>query len=152
MKVFEVKVYIVTSIRAPKAGKAAGMWLIEFITSSDVPVTRSGTIYEESTTENALVLELMIAALERLTKTCFVSVNTECGHVLSAANNRWIAEWEAAGWMNKKGKPVANRELWQELAGLIRKHYVEFESGWHSYRMFMENQVKRLKEEPHAKT
>ncbi len=152
MKVFEVNVYIVTSIRAPKVGKAAGMWLIEFITSSDVPETREGTIYREKTTENALVLELLIAALQKLTKTCLVSVNTECGHILSAAENRWIMEWEAAGWVNKKRKPVANRELWQELSGLLKRHSVEFARGWHSYKPFMENQIRKIQEEQNAKT
>lgn len=152
MKVFEVNVYIVTSIRAPKAGRAAGMWLIEFITSSDIPVTRSGTVYEDNTTENALVLKLLIEALGKLTKTCIVSVNTECGHVLSAANNRWVAGWEAAGWVNKKGKPVANWELWEEAYSLIKKHSVEFVAGWHSYKALMEAEVKKLQEGPYAKT
>lgn len=146
MKVFEVNIYIETSIKAPKAGKAAGMWLIEFITSSDIPVTRSGMITERNTTENALVLKLLTEAFRKLTKTCLVSVNTECGHVLSVVNNGWLPGWEIGGWINKKGRPVANRELWQELSTLMKRHSVEFRSGWHAYKLVMDAQVEKARE------
>lgn len=151
MKVFEVNIYIETSIKAPRKGKAAGMWLIEFLTSSDIPVTRSGTIAGEGMTENALALRLLVEAFRRLTKTCLVSVNTECGHILSAtarAEGRppWIQEWETAGWTNKGGKPVANKELWQELSALMRNHSVEFKNEWHSYRLVMKTEIGKIKE------
>lgn len=93
MDIFEVNIYIETSIHGPKAKRAAGEWLVEFITSKGEPVTRSGIICREEISENALTLELLRDALSRLTKTCSVRVNTECGHVLNVMQNHWLAQW-----------------------------------------------------------
>lgn len=146
MKVFEVNIYIETSIKSPKEGNATGMWLIEFIMKSGEPKTKKGFMVEEGTTENELTLRLIVEALNRLTKSCFVSVNTECGHVLSAVNNKWLNRWESDGWFTRKGKPVANKGLWQELSGLMGKHSVKFKNEWHSYKVFMQAKVKKIQE------
>ena len=36
--------------------------------------------------------------------------------------SEWLPKWEANGWVTAKGDPVANRELWQELASVARDH------------------------------
>lgn len=145
MEGFHVNIYLETSIRGPGAREAAGEWLVEFVTSSGIPVTRSGIVWRKKTTQNALTLELLRDALSILTKTCSIRVNTQCEHVLGTINNQWIPQWEKSGWVNAKGKPVANAELWQQVYGIIREHYhfVETCTGAHSYQAVMQDDIRK---------
>lgn len=142
--IFEVNIYIETSIRGPQREKrAAGMWLVEFITSREVPVTREGLLYRENITGNALPLELLGDALSRLTKPCRIQVNTCCKYILDNMADCRLAGWEGNGWVNAKGGVVANKELWQRVSGLMDGHHVGFVCGDHSYRDVMQADIKR---------
>lgn len=143
MNVFEVSIYIETSVQGLMLGEAAGEWLVEYIGSKEIPVTRNKVVYHEKTTENALALELLRDALSILTKTCSVRVNTECKHILNATQNHWLPQWRKNDWINAKGKLVANKELWQQVSDLMDHHYVEFTSGYHSYRNVMQEDINR---------
>ena len=152
MDSFCVEAYIETSIKGPAVGEAAGEWLIEYVTGAGVPVTRNGIIWRSKTTENALTLELLIGALSILTKTCSVRVNTPCGHVLNAVNNRWIPQWEKKGWVNAKGDPVKNAELWQQADRLMKNHLVEIYSWNHKYREVMRYDIWKEMKKTHAES
>lgn len=143
MDIFNVNIYIETLVRGPKSKKAAGEWLVEFITRKGVTVTRSGIICKEEISENALTLELLKDAFSILTKNCSIRVNTQCGHVLGAIQNHWLTQWKKRDWVNAKGSPVANRELWQQVSELMEHHLVEFDSGWHPYREVMQGDIRR---------
>lgn len=150
MEIFNVDIYIETSVKGPARRRAAGMYLLQFITDSGDAVTRDGIIYREQTTENALVLELVAEAFSRLTRACSVRVNTECAHVLNAMHNHWLPQWRKNGWVNAKGKPVANAGLWKAAAGLMDRHLVEVCSGWHCYRNIMDTEIRKELAAPHA--
>lgn len=143
MDIFNVNIYIETSARGPAVREAAGEWIVEFITTNGIPVTRNGVIYKNRTTENALALELLRDAFSILTKTCSVRVNTECGHILNTMHNHWLPQWRKNGWMNAKDKPVANQKLWEQVSDLMDNHCIEFTSGYHSYRNVMQEDINR---------
>lgn len=143
MDTFHVNIYIETSSRGPAVRKAAGEWIVEFVTSKEVPVTRSGIIYHEKTTEYALALELIKDALSILTKPCSVIVNTTCTSILNATQNHWVSQWRKNDWTRAQGKPVSNKELWQQVSELMDNHYVEFDSGQHSYRNVMQKDIQK---------
>lgn len=143
MKIFHVSIYIETSIKGPKVTRAAGEWLAEFVTSSRIPVTRSGIIIKEKTSENALTLELLRDALSILTKTCSIRLNTKCGHILQALGNGWTEQWKKNGWKKAGGKELANAELWKEVSGLMEHHLIDIDSGWHEYQDVMLRDIKR---------
>lgn len=134
---FKVNIYIEVYYTGPAVMDNAGMWLIEYIKSNGTPVTRSGIIKKDKTTENALVLELLAAALETLTKLCFVRVNTRCEHVLHTTQNHWLVQWKKNDWRNAKGREIKNKELWQKVSELMELHVVSFCNGEHSYRKRM---------------
>lgn len=140
---FDVNIYIVTSVRGPAIREAAGEWIVEFVTSKGTPVTRSGIVYKERTTEIALVLELMKDAFSILTKTCSVRVNTECEHVLNVMINHYLPIWEKNGWNNAKGQPVKNKELWQQLNELMSRHLVGVCREAHSYHLVMQEDIRK---------
>lgn len=148
---FHVNVYIETSISGPAIREAAGEWLVEYITSAGIPVTRGGVVWKERTTENALALELLRDALGILEKTCSVRVNTQCGHIINTVNNHWLPQWEKNGWVNAKKKPVGNMELWQQVYGLMRNHFIEVSSGWHEYQGIMRHDIRKEIKKKHDK-
>lgn len=142
MKSFHVEIYIETSLKGPAIKAAAGEWLVEFVMENGDPVTRSGIVWKEKSTENALVLELLRDALAILTKSCSVRVNTRCGNVLNSINSHWVDKWKKDGWANAKRKPVGNAGLWQQVYALMEKHSVEVVLTPHSYQLVMQNDIR----------
>ena len=134
----EFNIYIESSLRGPAIRAAAGMWLIEHTKADGNIETKDGILYREKIKETELVLQCMINAFFILNRTGIksgsVRVFTECTHVLNTINNHWLPMWEKNGWTNAKGKPAANKELWQQLSALMRNYAVSVTDEGHSYR------------------
>lgn len=146
-----VNIYIETSFRGPAVRRAAGAWIVEYMSSTGKPVTRGGILYVDSTTENDLALHLVSKAFSILTKTCCAVVYTECGHILRTMQNHWLWQWRKNGWINARGKMVRNAEAWNKCADLIEKHVTEWTDNEHTYRKCMQNRIKKemaLEHEP----
>lgn len=75
-----------------------------------------------STTNNRMELQAAIAALEALTRPAEVEFHTDSDY-LRLGITEWIDKWEAEGW-RRKGKPVANADLWQQLRKLAQRHNI----------------------------
>ncbi|MCM1233490.1 MAG: hypothetical protein NC489_25525 [Ruminococcus flavefaciens] len=136
-----VNIYIETSYKGPAVRRAAGAWLVEYISSTGKPVTRGGILYSGRTTENSLALHLIGEAFSRLTKPCGVEVYTGCGHVLRTMQNHWLAQWRKNGWVNAKGKPVRDAEEWERCALLMEHHICGWTDGCHAYRQEMQYRI-----------
>lgn len=152
MAEFYVNVYIETSVKGPAVREAAGEWLVEYITSTGVPVTRGGILWKEKTTRNAITLELLREALSILKKTCSIRVFTQSEHILNTVNNHRLPQWEKRGWINAKGKPVGNLELWQQVYALMGNHFLEVTSEWHEYQAVMQHDIRKEIKKRHDKT
>ena len=139
----EVNLYIETTTQRPARCEIAGMWLLEYITSTGNPVTRSGILHKKDITNNTITLELLLSAFGRLTKSCSVRVFTQCGHVLGVMQNYYLPMWEKNGWRTAKNAPVKNADLWQQVSEQMTKHYVTVEDTDHSYRQYMQEQVQK---------
>lgn len=81
----------------------------------------------EDTTNNRMEIRAAIAGLKALPKKSIVRVVSDSKYVTDAFNAKWIDSWLAKGWKNSSKKPVANRDLWEELLPLARYHKVT----WH---------------------
>jgi ribonuclease HI len=40
---------------------------------------------------------------------------------------QWIRGWVARNWTNSEKKPVVNRDLWEELLALSKRHRIAWE-------------------------
>ncbi|KAL1614498.1 hypothetical protein SLS56_012087 [Neofusicoccum ribis] len=49
-----------------------------------------------------------------------VVIKADSAYLVRGATE-WVSKWEARGWMNAKGTPVINQELFQRLEGCIRE-------------------------------
>jgi ribonuclease HI len=76
------------------------------------------------TTVNAMELTAVINGLSALKATHqTVEVITDSQYVAKGINE-WLPDWIARGWKTAAKKPVANRELWQQVVALLEKHTV----------------------------
>ncbi len=80
----------------------------------------------KDTTNNIMELTAVVEALKILKFKCNVKLYSDSAYVVNAFNNRWIESWKKNGWKNASKEPVKNKELWEELYELTKKHNVEF--------------------------
>jgi ribonuclease HI len=85
--------------------------------------------FAPETTNNRMELTAAIAGLGALKRSCRVHLTTDSEYVKKGITE-WIATWERKGWKNSQKKDVANRDLWERLLELSRRHQVE----WHWVR------------------
>ncbi len=63
--------------------------------------------------ELTAVLEAVRANLGPLT------VISDSTYVVNCFHQNWWRSWKAKGWLNSKGDPVANQDLWMPLIDLV---------------------------------
>lgn len=81
---------------------------------------------ESNTTNQRMELMAVISALRALkVRGWRVKVHTDSAYIANAFSLGWLDRWAKNGWKTKDGKPVANQDLWQELAVLCQKNKVE---------------------------
>lgn len=88
----------------------------------DGDLHRSG--YESSTTNNRMELRAVIEALKTIDGP--VTVHSDSKYVVDCFVNRWHVGWVRRGWKTAAKKPVANRDLWEELLSLMAGREVSF--------------------------
>lgn len=75
---------------------------------------------------NRTHLQSAAGALEHLKRKVRVHLYTTSDYLKDGAT-AWIGRWRSAGWTTREGKPVANRDLWQQLDRAMARHDVR----WH---------------------
>lgn len=74
---------------------------------------------------NCLHISSAVAALGELKRSLPVHLYTTSGYLRDGASH-WLRSWAARDWYTREGRPVSNREAWQELANLLQKFPVSF--------------------------
>jgi len=81
--------------------------------------------YDPETTNNRMELTAAIRGLEALTRSCTVDLTTDSEYLRKGVTE-WMPQWKRRGWRTASNKPVANRDLWEELDALLQRHHVRF--------------------------
>ena len=81
---------------------------------------------KKETTNNIMEITAVIEALKCLKTKCEVQVYSDSAYTVNAFNQGWIYNWIKNGWKSSNKEPIKNKELWQELYDLTKKHKVEF--------------------------
>lgn len=142
----KVNIYIYTTIKGPGTKSGTYTYLLEYITEKGpATLTKQGTL--EKMTENQAHLQILIEALERMTKRCQLTVYTESRYLQQGAET-WIHDWRRSGWMTARKKPVANREEWEKVADLLGRHETSFQVGTeHSYKKWIQIETEKKEKE-----
>ena len=77
------------------------------------------------TTNNIMELTAVIKALDTLKEPCHVVLTTDSNYVKDGITN-WINNWKTNGWKTANKKPVKNKELWEKLDILTKKHIIDW--------------------------
>ncbi len=80
----------------------------------------------KNTTNNIMEITAVIKALKCLKVESDVQVYSDSAYTVNAFKQGWIYNWMKNGWKTANKEPVKNKELWQELYALTKKHKVEF--------------------------
>ncbi len=81
---------------------------------------------EKLTTNNRMELTAVIMGLKALKFPCEVILTTDSKYVVDGIEKGWARSWQRNGWIKSDKKPALNRELWEELLGLLDIHRVRF--------------------------
>ncbi|MEL7569217.1 MAG: ribonuclease HI [Eubacteriaceae bacterium] len=79
-----------------------------------------------NTTNNKMELTAVIKALQMLKEPCKIKIHSDSAYIVDAFDKGWIESWRQNGWKRAKNEELKNRELWQLLYILVKKHEVEF--------------------------
>lgn len=83
--------------------------------------------HKTRTTNNEMELTAVVESLKVVERAdAIVAIYTDSKYVVEGAKG-WIFGWQKNGWKTKADTAVANKELWQELAPLLKKITIE----WH---------------------
>ncbi len=81
---------------------------------------------DKNTTNNIMELTAIIEGLKALKQKCEVEIYSDSAYSVNSFNQGWIYNWIKKGWKTADGKDVKNKELWEELYALTKKHTVTF--------------------------
>lgn len=82
--------------------------------------TASG--FEPNTTNNRMELTAAVEALSALKEPCRVRLMTDSQYLKNAFTAGWLRNWQRNGWKTSGKQAVKNRDLWERLLELEKKH------------------------------
>lgn len=77
-------------------------------------------------------LTALVAALSRFTDHAQITIHAEDAWILNMINNSF-RDWEQRDFKKKSGEPIADADLWRELARLTKYQKILTEQGEHAY-------------------
>ncbi len=80
----------------------------------------------KDTTNNIMEITAVIEGLKLLKHECEVEIYSDSAYVVNAFNQGWIYNWRKNNWKTADKSPVKNKELWENLYELTKKHSVTF--------------------------
>ncbi|MFC6171650.1 ribonuclease H family protein [Loigolactobacillus jiayinensis] len=80
---------------------------------------------EFGATNNKMEITALVEGLRKIKATWGTAlpivVIADSRYVLNAITKNWLAGWQRRGWQRSGNQPLANKELWQQLAQLLRE-------------------------------
>ena len=80
----------------------------------------------KDTTNNIMEITAVLEGLKMLKHECEVEIYSDSAYVVNAFNQGWLYNWKRNNWKTADKSPVKNKELWEELYELTKKHKVTF--------------------------
>ena len=81
---------------------------------------------KKNTTNNIMELTAILEGLKALKYECEVEIYSDSAYSVNAFNQGWIYNWIKKGWKTADGSQVKNKEIWEEIYKLTKKHKVKF--------------------------
>lgn len=91
----------------------------------DAWIRRDYWVSDPDTTNNRMAIRSAIVGLRALKRVCDVRFVSDSQYLVKGMRE-WIPGWKRRGW-RRKGGPIENLELWQELDRIAARHRVTWE-------------------------
>lgn len=98
-----------------------GSWAVIFSYQQYVKVLAGAG---EGSSANQFHLLAALASLSALKRDLPVTLFTTSGYLRDGID-RWLQGWKQRDWQTREGKPVSNRDLWQQLDPLLHRFTVD---------------------------
>lgn len=82
---------------------------------------------EEITTNNRMELLAVINAIKTLKEPCNVKIYTDSKYVVDSVEKGWVFNWQKNNWIKPNKQKALNKDLWEELLELLKRHNASFE-------------------------
>lgn len=79
---------------------------------------------EKAKDNDHMELQAIVSGMKQVNTPARITITSDSKYVVNGVNS-WINNWKRNGWKTSKGKDVANRELWEEVAELKKTHIVK---------------------------
>lgn len=126
---YQVNMYLMMIRKYPAKGTGFYGYRLEMITQSGNLHEKEVYGEEPDITQNQLALVAMYRAFEELKKPCEVTVYTDSMYLRSNFVQN-LGNWTLNSWLNAKGEPVANGDLWKQVEEITQPHAVRFASSY----------------------
>lgn len=133
-------IYIETDRKNTRKSKKKYGYVLECEVRGETK-TREGFGKVEGTYHKA-TLEALIEALGRFRKQCEIHIYSEDTFVLNMFRGN-LELWEENGYTTSKGKEVANKEEWEKVRELTKRHKIVPEPGKHAYSSWIMEELAR---------
>lgn len=80
---------------------------------------------KENTTNNEMEITAILEGLKALKYKCDVEVYSDSAYCVNTINKKWLDKWINNFWILSNGEQVKNKELWEQIYELLKKHNVE---------------------------
>lgn len=91
-------------------------------------------------------LTALVEALGRFTDNAQITIHAEDAWILNMINNS-LPDWEQRDFKKKSGEPIADADLWRELARLTKYQKILTEQGEHAYSGIHAAEMERMERE-----
>lgn len=81
-----------------------------------------GGYYDVS--NNAMELMAALMAIRSLATHCRILIISDSKYLVNGINS-WVSGWHANGWTKADGRPVQNKELWEEMWMHMQQHLIK---------------------------
>ncbi|MDR1391553.1 MAG: ribonuclease HI [Holosporales bacterium] len=81
--------------------------------------------FEKITTNNRMELKAAIEGVKHAPINVSATVYTDSTYVKNGVTS-WIKTWKQNNWKSSSGKPVKNRDLWEELSKIVENRKIEW--------------------------
>jgi ribonuclease HI len=81
---------------------------------------------ESPSTNNRMEIRGLLEGLRALTRPTHVRAHVDSTYLMKAFTEGWLDHWQQRGWVNSQKKPVANRDLWEDLLVAGKPHRLDF--------------------------
>lgn len=136
----EARIYVSVDNKAVRRTKKKFAYILECTIRNHIHTRYGyGTI---DGTYNAAVIKAITEAVKRFNRQCDIEILSENGFVLANIEER-LEMWAQNGFQTTKGKDVANKEEWESLWEVCRKHNVTVKQERHSYADWLENKMRK---------